>query len=251
MHYAKVALGVYQPLGAQNVAVLKAQIVLLVEEALPLHTGHIQHIQPRQRRVKIGGLHKINVVFFQDIPAHIIGKLKLAGGYQHKAHALVSGKRGYEGMYGAPEFKVAAEAHGDIAQLALFFIYCEHIGKRLRGVVVSAVPGVYNGHGGIHGGHQGRALLIVPHGDYIGKAGDNLCGIRHAFPLGGRRALRIGKAQNIAAQLIHCRLKAQAGAGGGLVKESGQLFAAAAAAVFIRLRHDVAGGVNQLLDFLL
>ena len=125
------------------------------------------------------------------------------------------------------EFQVPTAADDQIVQTALLLLDGEQVRKGLGGVVVAAVPGVDHRHRRLVGRHQRSALLGVAHGDDVRKAAHRPGGIRHALPLHGRRALGLGKAQNLSAQLVHGRLKAQAGPGGGFVKEGGQLFAAA------------------------
>ena len=86
-------------------------------------------------------------------------------------------------MHGTSEFQVAAQTDGKIAELAFQGTDGQKVGKGLRGVLVPAVPGVYNRNGRFTGGNHGSAFFRMTHGADIGEAGDNPNGIRYAFAL--------------------------------------------------------------------
>ena len=151
-------------------------------------------------------------------------------------------------MDGAAELQVAAEAHRQIIEPALFPVQGQKVRQRLGGVVVAAVAGVDHRDGGVHGRYQGRALLGVAHGDDVRIAADGFGGVGYALALGGRGGIGRGKADDIAAQLVHGRLEAEAGAGGGLKKQGGQLFPVTHMGEPVGIRDDLIGRVDQGLD---
>ena len=150
-------------------------------------------------------------------------------------------------MHGAPEFQVTAESHGEVFKPALLAINGQQVCQRLGGMIVPAVPGIYDGDARVHCGDQRRTLLGVAHGDDVGVAADNLCRVGNAFSLGGRGALGFGEADHVSAELIHGGLKTQPGAGGGFKEQGGELLSAAEPAVGLGPGDDVVCGVNQLL----
>lgn len=132
--------------------------------------------------------------------------------------------------------------------MAFFLVNGHQVRQRLGGVVVSAVAGVDDRHQRVHGRHQRRALLGVPHGDDIAVGADHPDGIRHALALGGGGAGGGGKAQHLSAQRQHGALKAQAGAGGGFKKQRCQNFPVALMGVCGRVGHNVAALLHQCVD---
>ena len=66
----------------------------------------------------------------------------------------------------------------------------EQIRQRLRGVIMSAVARVDDGHGADLSRRGGRAFLGVTHGDDVRIASHGAHSIGHAFTLGCRRAVR-------------------------------------------------------------
>ena len=149
-----------------------------------------------------------------------------------------------------PNFRSPAAAHHQGVQPPLLPLDGQQVGEGLGGVVVAAVPSVDDGHGGLHRGHQGGALLGVAHGDNVGKAAHRPGGVRHALPFHGRGALGLVETQHLASKLIHGRLKAQTGAGRGLVKEGSQLFVPAFLSVGVGMLDDVFCLGNELVDLL-
>ena len=247
MQNGQVAPGAGQARGGEHVAVLQAQIVLLVEEALLLHAGHVQDVQLGQHRVQIVRLHVFQLLFLQHV-LDVAGQLQLGGGNQHEPDALVARKGVDEGMDGAAELQIAAEAHGHAVEAALLAVNGQKVGQRLGGVVVAAVAGVDDGHGGFHGRDHRRALLEVAHGDNVGVASHHADGVGHALALGRGAVGRIGKADDVAAQLVHGGFEAQARARGRLEEQRRQLLARALVGVIIGMGDDVVGGGEQLVD---
>ena len=90
----------------------------------------------------------------------------------------------------------------------------------------------------------------MAHGDDVRVAGHYAHGVGYGFALGCGGGLGLGEAQHVAAQLVHGRLKAQAGAGGGLEEQRGQLLAVAGLGVLLGVCDDVHRAVDELLNFL-
>ena len=154
-------------------------------------------------------------------------------------------------MHRATEFEVAAETDGEVFKASHLAVDGQKVGERLRGVVVTAVACVDDGHERVHGRHQRRALLGVAHGDDIAVTAHGAHGVRHALALGSGRAFRLREAEHLAAEGEHRALKAQTGAGGGLEEEGREDSAVALVRVFGGVVDDVAGGIHQLHDLLL
>ena len=152
-------------------------------------------------------------------------------------------------MDGAAEFQIAAEAHGHAVEAALLAVNGQKVGQRLGGMVVAAVAGVDDGHGGFHGRDHRRALLEVAHGDNVGVAADHAARCQTRSHPWRRGAVgRVGKADDVAAQLVHGGLEAQARARGRLEEQRRQLFARALVGIVIGMGDDVVGGGEQLVD---
>ena len=110
-------------------------------------------------------------------------------------------------MYRAAETQVSAKSDMQAGKVPHFPPNGQKVGQRLGGMIVSAVPGVNHRDPRFGAGNQRCALFGVTHGDNIGITSHNPDGIRHALPFGRGRTLRLGKAQNLSAQLVHGRLK--------------------------------------------
>jgi len=250
MQDGEVFFRVLQLIRREDVAVLQAQVFLLAEKALPLDAGHIQDVQLSDDAFKIRGLDVRYVVFLQHVVFNIAGQLQLLRGYEHHIQPLVAGHGGNKGVDGAAEFQIAAEANGEVFKAALFPLDGQQVGQRLGGVVVAAVPGVDDRDGHVLRRHPGRALLEVPHGDDVREAFHGLGRVGHALALGHGAAAGVGKADDLAAQLQHGGFKAQPRAGRGLVKEGGELFAAAFFRVGVGVCDDVFRGADERVNVL-
>ena len=152
-------------------------------------------------------------------------------------------------MDGATVLEVAAKADGNMVKATQLTLDGKEVGKRLGGVVVTAVARVDHGNGRVAGGHEGRTLLEVAHRDYVSVAADDLGGVRHALPLGRGGRARVGKAQHLAAKLVHRGLEGQTRTGGRLEKQGGKLFAVAGLGVLAGVRDDVLGNLYKLVNF--
>ena len=153
-------------------------------------------------------------------------------------------------MHRATEFEVAAETDGEVFKASHLAVDGQKVGERLRGVVVTAVACVDDGHERVHGGDQRRALLGMAHGDDVAVAAHGADRVRHALALGGGRAFRLREAEHLPAEGEHRALKAQACAGGWLEEERGEDLAVALVRIGGGAVDDVAGGVHQLHDLL-
>ncbi|CAN3994167.1 KilA-N domain, partial [Dysosmobacter welbionis] len=85
----QVRLGVLQLLRCQDVAVLQAQVVLLIEEPLLLDTGHVENVQLGDDGLQIRGLGVGDALLLQSLLLHIPGQLQLGGGDQHEVDVIV------------------------------------------------------------------------------------------------------------------------------------------------------------------
>ena len=155
-----------------------------------------------------------------------------------------------QGMYGTAEFQVTAQTNGQVIKMTFFSVDGQQVSQCLCGVVMTAVTGIDDGHGRVHGSNHRRPFFGMTHGDDVCIAAYHAYSIRNAFPFGCRAAVCFGKAQHTAAQFQHSRFKAQAGSGRGFKKEGSQFFSAACVAVFIGIGDDVTSGGNQFVNFL-
>ena len=149
-----------------------------------------------------------------------------------------------------PEFQIAAEAHRQVLKPALLVVDGQQVGEGLGGVVVPPVSCVDDRHQGVLAGHQGRALLGMPHGDDVRVAGHGPYRVRHALPLGGGGAGGLGEPQHLPPQAQHGGLEAQPRPGGGLKEQGGQNPAVALVGVGGGIGDDVGGRCHQGLDLL-
>ena len=115
---------------------------------------------------------------------------------------------------------------------------------------MAAVAGVDYGNGGFLSGDKGRTLFGMADGRDISKTGNGADGIGHAFALGGGTGIGGRKADDAAAEVQHGSLKAQPGAGAGLVEECGDLFSVTDMGVFLPVVHDIGGKLEQAVDLL-
>lgn len=237
--------------GRQNIAVFEANIIGFVKEALALHARHIQDIKLRHGLLEAAHFLKGDVLAFENIFANRFWDTQLLGRDQHKTAAFVAAHGSDQRMNRAAELEVAAAADDHMVHAAFFARDGNHVGERLRGVKMPAVTGIddRNLHG--CGSHIRRAFFGMTHGDDVRETFHGAGRVRDAFALGGRAAVGLGKADDGAAKLQHSRFKAQAGAGGRLIKERCQFFAFAEMGVVRGVVNDVESGGNQLLNFFL
>ena len=247
MEDGQVGLGAFQLAGGEDIGVLQANIVGLVEEPLPLHPGHVQDIQMGHGLLQAGHF-PVGRAAVLEHGGDIARRPQFLRGDEHELHVLIPGHGVEQGMHRAAELKVPAHAHGQAAQPALFPADGEQVGEGLGGVAVAAVPGVDEGHGQLAGGGHGRALLGVAHGNDVGVTGHGAHRVGNALPLGGGAGLGFGEAQHAAAQLQHGRLEAQAGAGAGLKEQGSQFLALHHVGVLGAVGDDVVRQIQNPVD---
>ena len=250
MQDAEILLGAAQLLRGEDVAVLQAEVVFLVEEALALNAGHVENVELGHDGFEVGRLLVGDVVLLERLALHVAGELELLGGNEDDLDAGVAAQGADEGVDGAAELEVAAEAHGQVVEAPLFTVDGEKVGQRLGRVVVTAVARVDDGDLGVHGGDQRRALLGVTHGDDVSIAADGAHRVGNALALGGGRTAGGREAQHLAAETEHRGLKAQARAGRGLKEERCEDLAVALVCVGVGVVDDVVGRGDHIVDLL-
>ena len=114
---------------------------------------------------------------------------------------------------------------------------------------MAAVARVDDRDAGVAAGAQGRTIFRVAHGHDVGIAGDYTDGVGNAFALGGAGNVLTRKTQHMAAQVQHGRLKGEAGAGGRLVEQGGQLFVLSHFLIGGRVVMDAVGKIEQGANF--
>ena len=245
MQHGHVFFGQRHLVAGQNVAVLQADVVFFVEEALLLHTGHIKDVELRHGVLQAAGLAVGDAVGFQHILDDIIGHTQLFRADEHEADVFAAGHGLDEGVDGAAELQIAAQADGQIVQTAHPGADGHQVGHGLGGVLVAAVARVDDRDAGVAAGAQGRTFFRVAHGHDVGVAGDHADGVGNAFALGGTGNVLTRKTQHMAAQVQHGRLKGEAGAGGRLVEQGGELFVGRDVLVSSRVAADAVSQVQQ------
>ena len=167
MQDAKVSLCVFKLVQIEDVAVFEPDIVRLVEKALALNAGHIQNVELRHNGLKVLRFDVIYIVFVQHVLAQIIRNHQLLRRDAHEAHIVVPRHGADKRVHGSAKLQVTANADGKIVQSTFFALNGQKVGKRLGGVVVSAVARVYYRHGRLHRGNKRRTLLGVAHCDNV------------------------------------------------------------------------------------
>ena len=117
------------------------------------------------------------------------------------------------------KFEVTTETDGQMVQPPLTLANGHQVDHGLAGVGVSAVPCIDDGHARIHGRPQRRTLFGVAHGDDVSIVAHDTDSVLHRLALAGAGKLRSGKAQRLAAQPQHGRLKRKPGAGGWFIEQ--------------------------------
>ena len=117
--------------------VLQAQIVLLVEEALLLHAGHVQNVQLRHGFLQAPGLAVLNAVGLQHVLYDVVRHAQLFRADKHEPDVLAAGHGLDEGVHGAAEFQVAAQADGQVIQPSHAAADGHEVRQGLGGVLVA------------------------------------------------------------------------------------------------------------------
>ncbi len=185
----------------------------------------------------------------QDFLFDVGWNLQLLWGDQYKADALVAGESSDERMNGASKLQVAAQTDGHVVYSAFELMNGHQVGQRLGWMLVTAVTGIDNWDWGVHCSDHWSAFLWMAHSSDVRISGDNADGIRNAFAFGSGGGVCGGESNDRAAQLQHCRLKAESCAGAWFIEEGCQLFAFANLGIFLRVFDDVIAHLEQLVDF--
>ncbi len=206
----------------QLVAAFQAQVFFLVEKALLLDTGHIQHIQMRQLGFKVSRLLIDLMGRLQRFSLHILRQAQILRRDEHEPVALKLAQRSGQGVDRPAELEVAAEADGQMIQPPLALADGHQVDHGLGGVRVAAIACIDDRHARIQGRPQRRTLFGVAHGNDVGIVAHDAGGVLHRLALAGTGQLCPCKAQRLAAQPQHGRFKRKAGAGGRLIEQGGQ-----------------------------
>ena len=154
----------------ENVAVLKTDIILLVEEALLLNAGHIKNVELVDYGVEAFYNFILNTGRLKNICNQIIRNAELLWTDENVFISLEMTECFGKGVNGAAKLKVAAEAYCMVLkppqQLADCYQVCECLGR----VVVAAVSRVDNRAGRILACQQCRTLFWSSHCNYVGIA---------------------------------------------------------------------------------
>ena len=249
MQHDHIRLGRAEFRRIQHKTVLHAVKLLLIEETLLLHAGHVENVQLGHHllhRRYLAEFHPFGLGF--DLMKHILGQPQLVGGDQHHPNPFVARHRLDKRMHRAAKFQIAAEADRQVIQPPLLALDRQQVGERLRRVAVAAVPGVDDRDTGILRTDQRRPLLEMAHGDNVGEATNHPDRIGDRFALRHRRRSGIRKTDDAAAELQHGRSETQPRAGRRLVEERRKFFALAGFAVFTPIGNDVFRQGDDLPD---
>ena len=178
----------------QNIEILQAHVILFVEEALSLHTGHVEKVEVSDDVLQTLYLLVMLSVRLQHILADIAGELKLLRGNAHEIDIVVTHQRLDQGMDGTAEFQVSAQADGQMIETALQGADRHQVCQGLGGMLMSAVARVNHRDRGNGCGYHGRTLLRMTHGAYISIAGNHTNRIGNTFSLGCGAGRRTGEA---------------------------------------------------------
>ena len=192
----------------QDIEILHADVVLFIEEAFLLDTGHIEEIQFWKSLLKTHDLCVGYVVPLQDILTDVVGQAELLGGDQHEADALVANQRVDQRVDGTPEFQVAAQTDGQVVKTPFQGTDRQKIGESLGRVLMAAVSGIDDRNPGFRCRYHGGAFLGMAHRCDICIAGYHADGIRHALSLRCRAGISRRKTKYRAAKIQHCSFEA-------------------------------------------
>ena len=187
----------------QDIEILHAYIVFLIEEAFSLDSCHIQNVEFRHRFFQPDNLIKGDVVLFQNVFPHIIRNSQLFRRDENKTDPGIPDQRRDQGVYGTPELQITAQSDGEILEPALDLADRRHIGQCLRRMLVPAVAGVYHRNGRVQRSDVRCAFFGMPYRGNVCKTGDDADGIRYAFSLRRRTGLSRRKANHLAPEVQH------------------------------------------------
>ena len=154
----------------ENVAVLKTDIILFVEEALLLNAGHVKHVELVDYGVEAFYNFILNTGRLKNICNQIVRNRKLLRTYENVFISFEMAKGFGKGVNGAAKLKVAAEAYGVVLKPPQQLADCYQVGEGLGRVVVAAISRVDNRAGRILACQQCRTLFWSSHCNYVGIA---------------------------------------------------------------------------------
>ena len=150
-----------------------------------MNACHIEYIEIGYDLVERRFL-RVRDIFFLDIfLLDKSGKFQFFGRNENEFYALIAGHRADKRMNRSSEFKVAAKPYFKIVKATFLAADREKIGQGLRRVIMSAVSRIYDGNRAVPRRNDRRALLRMPHRDYIGIAADNFQSVGDAFAFCG------------------------------------------------------------------
>ena len=244
---AHVGLGQGEHVVFQDIDIFHPLIFHEVGEALLLHARHVEDVGIGddllvERRVFLipdAVLLAIHLVFAGH--GQFLGSHEVEGG--------VEVSHGHEqGVHGAPVFQVAHHVDVEVVEGALRLVDAIEVEHALRGMLVCAVAGIDDGHGGHLGGILRRALYVVAHDDDVGVVRHHEQRVLQRLALGAAGHFGVGKADDARTEAVGGRLEAEACARGRLEEKSGNHLALEELAVGVTLK--LARHLYQVEDFL-
>ena len=248
MQHGHVLLGVRHLRLIKDVGVAQTQVIILVEEALLLHAGHVQHVKVADDGDEILDLGIGAGVGGVDAVKHILRGLELVRTDEHEVDVAEAAQRLDQGVHGAAEGQIAAQADGQVGDAAEAGLQGGQIGQGLRRMHVPAIAGVDDRHGCGTGGNERRSFLRMTDGDDVHVVGDGLQRVGDGLTLGDGRELCARETDHLAAESQHGGFEAQTSARARLIKQSGEHPAFAGVRHFLTMGIDVLRFTEQFLD---
>ena len=244
-----VVLGAAHKLFVQNIEIFESDVILFVEEALSLYTGHVEEIELRDDILKFDAL-LIGISLFIQKVCDIVRDAQFRRGDEYKVDVIVARQCFDQRVHSPAEFEVAADPDREVVKPSLELSDRHHIQKRLGGMLVATVARIDDRNVGKAGRHIGCAFFIVTDGSDICEAGYNADRVSHTLAFGGGGLIGTGKTQSLSAQVHHGGFKTQSCPCAGLVEERRNLFAVAGVRVFIGVFLNVCSKIEELIEFL-
>ena len=220
MKDAQRILCISQLVRRQDIAVLQADVVLLIEESLPLDSRHVKDVQLRHSIFQIRCLYIFDVLRIQYIFLQILWQTKFIRRDEDKFHIVIARHGRHQRMDRPSEFQISAKADGKTIKMTFFSLDGQKIGQSLSRMVVSAISRIDDRHGGSTACYHRCALLRVTHSNDIRIGSHCPYRIRHAFAFRCRGTLRLREPQHVSTQFVHSRLEAETSPGGWLEEQS-------------------------------
>ena len=185
-----IRLRIFQLFFGQNIAVLQADIVLLVEKALFLHARHIEYVEIRHGCLQTVDLGKRNLILFEHIFPDIARNPEFRRRNQHKANAGVTDQGTDQRMNRAAKLQVAAKSDRHVIKPSLQRLYGHEICQSLCRMLVAAITRVDNRYARKLTGNHRCTFLGMTHGNNVGIAGNDANRVGDALSFA--RRTRIG-----------------------------------------------------------